>query len=114
MWPTAQRLLAAAIPPARASSTAATAASHPRVYVAGIGMEAVTRTPGRSLDDFGGSAVRAALREAGVEGSAVGALYVGNMMAGMLSNQQHVAPLVANAAGLDNAEATTAEVRLEW
>jgi acetyl-CoA C-acetyltransferase len=38
------------------------------------------------------------------------ALYVGNMMSGMLSNQQHLGPLLASAAGLEGIEAVTAEV----
>jgi len=39
----------------------------------------------------------------------VGALYVGNMLSGMLSSQQHLGPLLANAAGLRLAEATAVE-----
>ena len=82
-----------------------------RVYVAGAGLVPVTRKQNTTLDGAGGAAVRSALAQSGVDPLAVGALYVGNMMAGMLSKQQHLGPLVANAAGLDNAEATTAEVR---
>ena len=38
--------------------------------------------------DMGKSAISAAIADAGIEPSAVTALYVGNMLSGMLSNQQ--------------------------
>ncbi len=38
------------------------------------------------------------------------AVYVGNMMSGILSDQQHLGPLLATAAGLAGVEAFTAEV----
>ena len=44
-----------------------------------------------------------------MEKSAVGALYVGNMLAGILSNQQHVGPLLSTAVGLEGSEASTVE-----
>lgn len=87
-----------------------TTARNSRVYVAGAGMMPVTRKQNATLDGYGGAAVKVALSQADVDPASVEALYVGNMMAGMLSCQQHIGPLVANAAGLDNAEATTAEV----
>jgi acetyl-CoA C-acetyltransferase len=61
---------------------------------------------------MGGDAIKAALLDADVDPSSVNALFVGNMMSGQLSFQQHLGPLLANAAGLDNAEAATAEVEL--
>lgn len=90
------------------------------VYVAGSGFVPVTRKqPGATLAAMGGAAVRAALADAGLGGAdgggagdaarTVGALYVGNMLSGMLSQQQHLGPLVANAAGLGLAESATAE-----
>ena len=50
-----------------------------------------------------------ALQDAGIDASVPQALYVGNMMSGMLSQQQHLGPLLANAAGLENVEAATIE-----
>jgi len=41
--------------------------------------------------------------------NAVQALYIGNMLSGMLSHQQHLGALVADAAGLRGVEAATAE-----
>lgn len=52
-------------------------------------------------------AVRAALDDAGRP--AVTGLFVGNMLSGMLSHQQHLGALVADAAGLEGIEAVTAE-----
>ena len=87
-------------------------AQRPRspVFLAGSGLAPVTRKqPGVSLAGMGGAAVRAALADAGVDAADVGALYVGNMLSGMLSSQQHLGPLVANAAGLRLVESATAE-----
>jgi len=107
------------------------------VFVAGSGFVPVTRKrPDVSLAGMGGAAVRAALADAGLgagdeaasssssssssssggsgavgraSAERVGALFVGNMLSGMLSNQQHLGPLLANAAGLRLVEAATAE-----
>ena len=58
---------------------------------------------------MGGAAVRDALAMAQVPAAAPTALYVGNMMSGILSQQQHLGPLLANAAGLGPVETFTAE-----
>jgi acetyl-CoA C-acetyltransferase len=82
------------------------------VYLAGSGLAPVTRKRAdTSLAGMGGAAVRAALADAGLAGADgyVGALYVGNMLSGMLSQQQHLGPLLANAAGLRLVESATAE-----
>ena len=81
------------------------------VYIAGEGLVAVTRRQNVTLESMAAAAVTSALQQARLEPGAVSALYVGNMMSGMLSNQQHLGPLVANAAGLQ-VEAATAEVTL--
>jgi len=59
--------------------------------------------------EMGQTAIAAALADGGLEPGAVSALYVGNMLSGMLSDQQHVGPLLATAAGLNGVEATTVE-----
>ena len=46
----------------------------------------------------------------GMDASEPRALYVGNMMSGMLSRQQHLGPLLASEARLPGIEAATAEV----
>lgn len=79
------------------------------MFVAGSGMVHVTRKQGATLADMGGRAIAAALRDAGLNPSVPGALYVGNMLSGILSDQQHLGPLLANAAGLGPVEAATAE-----
>jgi acetyl-CoA C-acetyltransferase len=56
---------------------------------------------------MGSAAIRAAL--AASPASPPTALYCGNMLAGMLSHQQHVGVLLANAADLGPVEALTAE-----
>lgn len=76
----------------------------------GAGVAPVTRQQEVTLDGMGAQAVQHALDDCGVDPKRVEALYVGNMMSGMLSKQQHLGPLIANAAGLDLVEASTAEV----
>jgi len=58
---------------------------------------------------MGGAAIKAALSDAQIESSSVGALYVGNMLSGMLSSQQHLGALLSNAGGLGLVESATAE-----
>jgi acetyl-CoA C-acetyltransferase len=79
------------------------------VYVGGQGMVPITRNQGASLKEMGATAINAAIQDAGVDPKNVGALYVGNMMSGMLSDQQHMGPYLATAAGLAGIEATTIE-----
>ena len=90
---------------------AASAGTGRRVFLAGQGQVPVTRKQADvTLASMGGEAVRRALRDADVDPARVGALYASNMMSGMLSNQQHIGPLVADAAGgLEGVEAATAE-----
>jgi acetyl-CoA C-acetyltransferase len=77
------------------------------VYVLGVGQIPVTKDKDEPLREMAARAVKAALTDAGVE--TVGALYVGNMLSGMLSHQQHLGALVADASGLRGIEAATAE-----
>ncbi len=79
------------------------------VYLIGMGQTPVTKKPVDTVANQGAATVSAALADAGVAHSDVGALYVGNMLSGMLSNQQLLAPMIANAAGLDHVEAATVE-----
>jgi len=56
---------------------------------------------------LGANAVRAAIQNSGTE--APTALYVGNMLSGMLSGQQQLGALIAHSAGLRGIEAATVE-----
>jgi acetyl-CoA C-acetyltransferase len=58
---------------------------------------------------LGTAAVKAALDDAGADPSRVDALYVGNMLAGLLANQQQLGALIADYAGLAGTEAVTIE-----
>jgi len=72
-------------------------------------MVPITRNKGATLKEMGAAAITAAMADAGVDPKRVGAVYVGNMMSGMLSDQQHMGPYLATAAGLVGVEATTIE-----
>ena len=91
------------------------------VSIIGIGQLPVSEHWTKSLRLLGAEAVRAALEDAHFERPE--ALYVGNMLCGQLSNQQNLAALVADHAGLRGIEAIRAEaacasgaaaVRLGW
>ena len=77
------------------------------VFIAGVGQTAVTRDP-QSLGRYlGAAAVNAALADAGIEPSKIGALYVGNMLSGILAQQQQLGGLIADYTGLPGIEAVT-------
>jgi acetyl-CoA C-acetyltransferase len=92
-----------------ARGIATTARALNPVYVAGQGFVNVTRKKDHGLAAMGGQAIKAAMADAGVDASVPQALYVGNMLSGMLSSQQHMGPLLANAAGLGPVETATVE-----
>lgn len=69
----------------------------------------MTRKKEQSLESMGGAAITAALEDAGIAPDVPTAVYVGNMMSGILSDQQHLGPLLAYAAGMTNVDAVTAE-----
>ncbi len=77
------------------------------VFIIGVGQVPVGEHWTQSLRDLGVRALRAAVREAGVEGP--DALYVGNMLAPSLSDQQHLGALLADWAGYRGIEATAVE-----
>jgi acetyl-CoA C-acetyltransferase len=77
------------------------------ITILGVGQTPVTKETDLSIRRLAAEAVKAAIVDAGVE--KVGALYLGNMLSGMLSQQQHLGALVADAAGLRGVEAATAE-----
>ena len=77
------------------------------VYIIGVGQTEVGRHSNLSLRMLAARAVKAAMQDAGAE--SVEGLYVGNMLSGVLLNQQHLGALIADAAGLRGIDAATAE-----
>jgi len=77
------------------------------VSVIGLGQVPVGEHWDKSLRVLGSEAVLAALQDAAIERPE--ALYVGNMLCGQLSNQQNLATLVADHAGLRGIEAVRTE-----
>ncbi len=79
------------------------------VAVIGIGETQIGELWDQSLRELGIKAGLKAIRDAGVSGDEVDMLYVGNMSAGKLINQEHVAPLIADYAGLDDVPSVRVE-----
>lgn len=79
------------------------------VYIIGVGQLPVRKYPDSSPAALGGEAVIQAMTDAEIDPDQIGALYVGNMMSGILSNQQLLSTLVANTAGLTGCEVMTIE-----
>ncbi len=77
------------------------------VAIVGIGQTPVREHWDQSLRHLGHTAVQAALADAGIE--TVDALYVGNMLSGELSGQEHLATLIADFSGLRGIEAAKVE-----
>jgi acetyl-CoA C-acetyltransferase len=77
------------------------------VSIIGIGQTPVGEHWERSLRHLAYDAVAAAMRDAGIERA--DALYVGNMLAGEISGQSHLGPLIADFAGLRGIEAVKVE-----
>lgn len=77
------------------------------VSIIGVGQTPVGEHWQRSLRELGVEAVRAALADAGVEKPE--ALFVGNMMSGILNHQENLATLVADFAGFPGIEAMKIE-----
>ena len=77
------------------------------IYILGAGQIPVSKETDLSIRQLAAQAVHAALADAQLDH--VEALYVGNMLSGMLSQQQHLGALIADAAGLRGVEAATAE-----
>jgi len=77
------------------------------VSIIGIGQTPVGEHWERSLRHLAYDAIKAAMRDAGVERA--DALYVGNMLSGEISGQSHLGPLIADFAGLRGIEAIKVE-----
>jgi acetyl-CoA C-acetyltransferase len=79
----------------------------PGVYIIGVGQLKVEKTSPLTLREMGAKAIKLAMLDANIE--KVDAVYVGNMLSGMISHQQQLAPIVASEAGLNGVEAVTLE-----
>ncbi|MGD9317396.1 MAG: thiolase domain-containing protein [Anaerolineae bacterium] len=77
------------------------------VSIIGIGQTKVAEHWDRSLRHLAGDAVLAAMGDAGIE--TADALYVGNMLSGLLTGQEHLGALVADFCGLRGIEAVKVE-----
>jgi acetyl-CoA C-acetyltransferase len=77
------------------------------VSIIGAGQTPVREHWSESLVDLASRAIRAALADAGLERA--DALFVGNMLSGELTGQQHLGALVADHAGLPGVEAIRVE-----
>jgi acetyl-CoA C-acetyltransferase len=77
------------------------------VYIRGIGQLKVEKHSDLSIREMGAMAIKNAMKDANVE--TIDAIYLGNMLSGMISNQQHLGPLVACQAGLKGVESVTLE-----
>ena len=79
------------------------------VSIIGIGQTEVAEHWDRSLRHLAVDAVLAAMQDASVEPGAVDALYVGNMLSGLLTGQEHLGALIADFVGLRGIEAVKVE-----
>jgi acetyl-CoA C-acetyltransferase len=79
------------------------------VFIVGIGQTAVNRDASVRGRHLAAQSIRMALETAGAARSDINALYIGNMTAGMLGQQQQLGSLVADYAGLSGIEAVNIE-----
>ena len=79
------------------------------ISILGVGSTRFGRHGEEAIDDLAASAARDALADAGIEPERIGALYLGNFVAGMLTGQEVLAGLVGEAIGLDGVPCTKVE-----
>jgi acetyl-CoA C-acetyltransferase len=79
------------------------------VFIAGVGQTPITKDPESRARHLGAAAVKAALADASLDPQRIGALYVGNMLSGVLAQQQQLGGLIADYTGLAGIEAVTIE-----
>jgi acetyl-CoA C-acetyltransferase len=77
------------------------------VAILGIGQTKIDEHWKRSLRDLAGEAIQAALRDAGRDSAE--ALFVGNMMSGIVNDQNNLGALIADWSGLHGVEAVKIE-----
>jgi acetyl-CoA C-acetyltransferase len=79
------------------------------VFIAGVGQTPITKDPESRGRYLGAAAVKEALADATMEPATIRALYVGNMLSGILAQQQQLGGLIADYTGLAGIEAVTIE-----
>src|SRR4026207_513154 len=79
------------------------------VAITGVGSTAFGKHDGRGLESLAVEAATNAPKHCGVEREALGALYLGNFIAGPLSGQEVLAGIVADELGLENMPCTKGE-----
>ena len=79
------------------------------VVVTGIGSTSFGKLDGRCVESLAIEAANAALHRAGLDRKNVGAVYLGNFVAGPLSGQEVLAGIVADELGLENVPCTKVE-----
>lgn len=72
------------------------------VAIIGIGETKIGELWDLSLRELGINAGLSAIRDAGVKGVEIDKMYIGNMSAGRFINQEHIGPMIADYAGLDD------------
>ena len=77
------------------------------VYITGYGQLKIEKKTSLSIREMGATVIKSALKDAQTEHA--DAVFIGNMLSGMLSNQQQLGPLLASKAGLYGVEALTIE-----
>ena len=80
-----------------------------RVFIVGIGQTPVSKGRDQRGRYMARDAIQSAMASAAIDPDDVSALFVGNMMAGILGQQQQLGPLYADAAGLRGIESMTLE-----
>jgi acetyl-CoA C-acetyltransferase len=79
------------------------------VYLIGIGQTKITKKAGMRGRYMAKVAIDQAIQHAGIERKQISMLITGNMMSGMLTQQQQLGALTADVAGLRGIEAATVE-----
>ncbi|HET8711089.1 MAG TPA: hypothetical protein VFM32_06925 [Spongiibacteraceae bacterium] len=75
------------------------------VYIIGVGQTPVAKNSQQTPVQLASRAIEDAIASSGIEKEQIGALFVGNMMSGMLSHQAQLGPIVADHVGLVGVEA---------
>ena len=79
------------------------------VYLIGIGQTKISKNAGVRGRYLSAEAVAQALEHAGIEKDRIGMMVTGNMMSGILTQQQQLGALTADACGMRGIEAATVE-----
>lgn len=80
-----------------------------KTFIGGIGSTKFGRHPDMAIEVLAAQAASAALRESGIPRDKVGALYLGNFVAGVLSGQEVLAGIVGDELGLGQIPCTKVE-----